>query len=417
VAAGPVRNVAVVSWVRRLPPKSFIRQYFGWAGRKTAAPFIYHISCALSCIAPLLPPQLNIPSYSAVYPLWWGTLIGEHGTTFKSTCLGFAEDLLLEINPDLVDEPAGSWEGQVESIRSQPTQLIVHSDFGTFLEQTAQGYMRGVRDYYLKLWDCRPIGRRLAGSDSGGKIVDHRVSVIGGVTPEQLEKGTSASDWENGFMSRWCHLAGVPELPGWKRPTGGDKDRKFLVEKLQIINAIPLVPCSGFTPEAAVLHERYQKGLIGAMATGSPLMRGTYSRAGTLALRIAMLLAADFDLIGGASAWVVTPEILRPAYGLVDFHLQTTAWLLATVCSTPYQRQRRSFLAVLPEDGSPVPLSYIAGSLRLEPRKLRDVITGLEAEKAVIAVTNESGEETCYKRMTRAALVTAVRSDAFLNSK
>lgn len=409
---GPVTDRQALALAMQMPTKSFVRQFVAWGGKRTSAPYAFHLNCAMATLAPLLSPQILIDYHGKVPVKWWGTLIGEHGTTYKSTCLEFSEELLLEINDDLVAENVGSWEGQIESVRAQPQQLIIHSDLGAFLEQTSDGYMQNVRTQYLQLWDNRPLGRRLAGSEEGGKIVDHRVSVIGGSTPEQIEESTSSRDWSNGFMSRWCHMAGTAEKPGWERPTGGALNRDFLIERLTYVNSIPALPCAGLTDAAADMHEKFQKALHVAMEKGNSLMRGTYSRAGTLAIRAAILFCADFGGMGESSSWYITPEVLAPAYGLVKLHLQSTAWLLSTVCGTMYQRNRRAFLRLLPESGDAVDLSFIASTLRLEPRRIKDVIDGLEAECAILAVTGSRPESTAYRLRTKGVAMTHGADDA-----
>lgn len=400
-SVGLVRDADVLRVMHMMPMGSFVRAYTIWAGKKTNAPLIFHPVCALAVIAPLLSPDTYVDYYGRSYAIWWGLMIGEHGSTFKSTCLGFAEDLLVDIDELLVSEDAGSWEGQLESLRVQPTQLITHSDFGTFLAQTKQSYMRPLREFYLRLWDCRPVGRRLAKAGEG-PVKKPRASVLGGVTPEQVEQHTDEDVWSSGYMSRWFLALGVAERPSWKapaKPIDSDAARLQLLEMLKRIKAAPDTKFAGIRPDVMKKHVDWQMWLAKEMKAGHPLLRGTYSRAATLTLRLAMLLEADYGELGRKSSWFINMNTWEPAYQMVRWHIKSAAWLIESVCTNCYQRNRRAFLAALYPDGRPTPPSKLAATLRLEPRALQAVITGLQAERTIELAHENVGDEGGYRLM------------------
>jgi hypothetical protein len=139
-----------------LPPRgSFIRSYLHYALHQTTAPLPYHLGTALSMLAATCPPEYGMWfAGSKLYPNLYVLLVGRSGEDQKSTALRVGTRLLKAEVPTLLGDNPGSAEGLIESLATQPTQLIVYSEFGKTLASAQQKYFEPIKTTLTDLWDC-----------------------------------------------------------------------------------------------------------------------------------------------------------------------------------------------------------------------------------------------------------------------
>lgn len=392
-------EAVVLAALRDLPADSFLRQYCRWAGSNTSAPIVYHVNAGLSLLAVCAADAFSVEYAGRFRFIWWGMIVGEHGDSFKTTAVNYAEDLLRRVAPQRVGADAGSWEGLVESL-AEPwsRQLIFHGEFGSWLAKTSgRGYLSPMREQYLKLWDCREVGRRLA--RTGTVIAEPRVSILAAANPSELERHTDENDYNNGFMSRWCILGGKRERAPITLPGGRGHDLYlWLVDRLTDIHEITPTTWVGLDDDALALFEQWGTWAADHRDKVPRLLVGTLARSNALIIRAAALLSLDFGEAGRVGTWRIGAPAMRFAIRLAGWHLQSLETLIGSICATTYQRNRRAVLDVVPEDGTSVPRSLLARRTRLSPRDLRDVLEGLQEERTVFMAEGGDGAEAWYAR-------------------
>ena len=149
-----------------VPQQGWVRDYIEHAVLQTTSPLGYHLATALATLAVTCPTDYGMRYAGTMRANFYTLLVGRSGEDQKSTALGIGRDVLFEAAPALIGEHPGSWEGLVDSLSRQPSQVLVYSEFGKFLSQAQKGYFEPLKALLTDLWDATPQQRVKAGGTS-----------------------------------------------------------------------------------------------------------------------------------------------------------------------------------------------------------------------------------------------------------
>ncbi len=331
-----------------LPPHGFVRNYVDYACRLTDAPTAYHIGVGLTILASVVPPGLRVTTYgSSLYTPIWMMLVGRSYEERKTHSIELGRSPLQEAFPRRVGPMPRSSEGLITSLQQHTQQDIVYPEFGEFLQKTANdsSYAAALRTIYNAIYDC-PSEYRVRAVRSIYSVRDPRMCLLAGSTPQYVEEWTSPTDWEGGFMSRWCILYAIRErsldLGGLQYPG----ERLKLIDELKAIPDLKYWSCKGFERQAQrayaawrrEIRARYENRVshwtVGAIGRGL----------GALTCKVATLFGFDFGAATEGGEWEIGMEQLIPAMRFAEMHIQSVVELAENIASNQHERRRRAVL-------------------------------------------------------------------------
>lgn len=184
------------------------------SARSPAAPLIYHEVSALFVLSTIVGPKVYMHLASGkVYSTIWPMLLGDSGTTKKSTCMDMAADILQEVMPENQIVESFNVEGLVDELNEHAENGVAHvfavqDEFGRLLsDMRTKDYMKSLKDVMMKLYDGKPPGRRTRKVNARFKEV--YFTFLAGTTEKRLFELLDRSDVEDGFWPRLFPVRGV----------------------------------------------------------------------------------------------------------------------------------------------------------------------------------------------------------------
>lgn len=204
------------SIVKEYPVDTFIGAYVRYARKRTDAPEVFHVGCALAALSSIFAPRVArypVGSEKEKQPLHlWIGLVGESGRSRKSTC----QELVCSVLPDgpllWSDDdrksPERSWKFFV---RNREGILVEFNDWSAVMAMLRRKVWAGGRGLLFSLQDGSTMRRLTA--DKGGIeaswIIDPRVTVLAACNPALVR---SRGD-ESGSTSRMLWIFGEQKHP------------------------------------------------------------------------------------------------------------------------------------------------------------------------------------------------------------
>lgn len=222
----------------------WVERYVEWASsRSPLAPSEFHRAAALFVLSSVIGRRIFMQDGPAViYPNVWPLLLGRSGETKKSTCQGFAEDLLMEVVSDNRMADSASPEGMIaelseKSVNGSATVWTIIDEFGQVVSGIKhKEYMSDVKDMLMKLYDGKPIQRRLA--KLSYQMDPVYMTLLTATTSNRLSQLLKPDDLEDGFFPRFLVVQGSTN--GWRsRPEWTDvmaQQRQDLIDDLANLN-------------------------------------------------------------------------------------------------------------------------------------------------------------------------------------
>ena len=363
-----------------LPSQGFLHDYVHHAAYCTDAPAAYHVGVGLALLAQTAPVGLHasfggVPIYTNIFVM----LVGPSTDSRKSASINVGRRILRDLAPNAEAEAPGSPQGLVEGLRGNPRQLIVYEEFGAFLAQTERGQMSPIKTALNDLADAVPIGRALAKSRAGA-IRDPRLSIVGGVTPDYLERHTEPVDWTGGFLSRFFTLYASRERT-YDLPPGDPAGRNAAMMALkQIAQCSVYGDFNGFTQEATARWIDWNRSVTSRPRPED--VNGAVGRAPGFALKIATLLSWDYGEARSGRPWQIDLAVLEPAIRIAELHLKSVLSIGATLATSPDMRDRRTVLFAIAQHG-PVGQAALITRCKMLNKRFTHVLATLQNEHLI----------------------------------
>lgn len=407
-----------------LPAHSYVRQYVTYALRVSDAPLAFQLGVALSHLATVVHRDLHFRLTTRTRPNLFVLNVGPSGSR-KSQAIMLGDEILHPIVNDRAAETPGSWEGLEEGLADHPVQLHEYDEFGDFLHKTSTAaggsYFSKIRQTYTKLFDCRDYKRRKA-QRKIVKVQDPRLSILGGSTPEYVERYTDHEDWCGGFMGRFLTFYAQRERTDTETLIW-DEQADWLRQKLGSLylmghntdTPFPYI-YQGRTEAAQALWVEWYQALNARAQSANEWAQSALSRLPVNALKVATLLAMDYGQVAGDDPdpsdpttitttplspypWQLDVDALRPAIEIVELSYRSTLSIIDRLASSPYEIVRRNVLgAFRDEDALPVWKIMRRLKPKLRLRTLQEALESLQAAKEVTRVDGSLGTEPLYRR-------------------
>lgn len=377
-----------------LPPQGFLRQYMDYARKCTDAHASYHLGTGLALLAQTAPIDLHVPFGTPVYSNLFVLNVGPSSVSRKSASIGVARDLLSEAVPSGLGTQPGSREALVDSLRFCPRQVVIYSEFGSFLAQTEKGYLNPLKTAYTEAYDSSPLGRALVKQQGqGAQVNDPRLSLMCGCTVEYLERHTEPADWTGGFMARFLTFYAERERT-YTVPPGDPAGRAQLIAYLKGLADVTSGgavrgTCLGFDKEAREFWDDWYLKAINN--NGAPEVAGAIARGPIHGLRAALLFAWDYGQARSGNHWYITKAELEPAKRIVELHIDSVIRIGEHLAPTRDMRERRVVLLAL-KGGRPRRLGQIVDESKLLLRRVKELLESLLEEGRIVRVLGKRGD-------------------------
>lgn len=375
-----------------IPTDSYLWKYLGYGAQQTDAPYLYHVGCGLAAAASVLPFDARILGFAGwTYSNLWMMLVGGDGRERKSTCIKLATDLIESVDPDLIGAPPGTSQGLKDSLIENPQQIMVLSEMGDHLSLTSKRAYEDIRGTMNLAYDCKPIKRALAGGVRG--VEGSRLSVLAGVTPEDIESYTDRTARQGGYMSRYGTLLARRE--SFKvAPTANEAGRAALAEHLTQVHDLDLSlsGCIGWTAEASLMWESWAKEVEIEIQRNAGGGHNSLTRAQELALKVTLIDALVNFRHNPSGPWVIDPISLQMGITVATWHVRSSHEVFGALCDTLYRQNRRKLTDFL--DAKPRTASAVTRHMLLPPRQVDDLLNGLKRENRLSSVLR--GSQTIY---------------------
>lgn len=368
-------------------PDSFLYQFVTNGYLRLPTPAIAQTALALSLLSSLCPLGYVIDDNvfsTKTFPNLYALIVAPSGTQ-KTNAIKIFYEILATMAPGVLGPDPGSEEKLIEGLTKQPIQLLVYSEFASWLQNTGgakDNYRRAIKEQVVNLHDCMAQPR--AKMKSALPLIDYRLSLIGACTPSHIETHTTVPDYEQGFMSRFFFAFGEGstdrEIVAFD-PTPENLYRSaWLMSWVQAVMADRHVaPCAGWDDGVREQWLTWQRTWRSAHRDLGSRFEGIVSRVPMFAAKIMMILAFDWGYIRGSTPWLISEELVTSAIRIARLHAKGA--LLAAKTAAPNARARvmREVCASIPLD-SWAPVGMILD--RNPGMLLREVKEILETLKA-----------------------------------
>lgn len=408
---------------RALPKRGWLRDYVEVAAQTTDAHLLYHVISGLACLTQItLKDDIDFGAYQ-IKPNLFSLLVGDSGSR-KTAAMRCAQRAILEptIKPSPVLETPASKEALIESLRRSSHMLLSYPEFGAFLANTEQGSQVAMKTALNDVADCVPLGNARASAirdnKDQGKIEDPRVSLLGGVAPEYLERHTEPVDWAGGFFARFLvgytarerrYSPRMNVLRKKKAKIGFEKLRTRFKAHREMFRLRTHAPeFAGYQKGAAQLWDLWVRSL--EQRETSVRFGASLARAQDLALKIATLLAYDYGgpLLGEeqmpgpisspqVTSWKLSTDLLCPAILITELHIKSVFAIGEFIGEDSYMRARRRVLINISPENS-TSFGQLVASCRMPLDLLKKCLQHLGEEKLISMTADADTGEPGYFR-------------------
>lgn len=392
---------------------NFIHKYISYAGSACDAAFDYHEAHALMLLsAACFGVKLDLPIHpSGLRPNMYFLIVGESSFTRKSTAMKLAKDIQRRAIP-MVQLPNDFTPGGLESSLMEmcPGSAVLQVDEfkGLFTKMSKIGYMSGVREMMLTLYDDDMWLYRRADKRKQADVVtieDVSLSVIGNITPSFITE-LQPGDIEDGFIARFAlvfpgsrpkriSLDQIPPIDNKAR----NKLVMFLSKVLERCVTIGNVPCS-ITRDAIIALDEFHKGIESARL--DDMLITMIERLSTMLIKVAMLIAVgelDPDTFTEVK---IEKRHVKQAKIIVDRWYKSATKFIGKVGLNKNEMRMQRILSKINKERS-IARSTIMRTMNVSSKEMNDVVITLLERNQIRVVeksVKESGRMTMFLETT-----------------
>lgn len=384
-----------------LPQQSaFLRGYVEYASQTSDAPEIYHVGTGLTVLAGAIARRLACPYLAggAIVPNLYTLLVGTSRSGRKTSSVDTGIKLLRRANPEAVIPIPGSYEEMIAQIRQTPSGLLTYREFGHFLKTTQRGYGEQIRTALMDLYDHPPDVPYIRNLRKGKTIVEPPIcmSMISTCSTDLLFNYSDTEEWQGGFFGRMVMLYG--DRGTFRLPQQWDAARDYLTTVLHQIIHMPIGQCAGFSQYAWIEHERWARYRDSTMNEFPERVQTFVSGIPTLAVKVALLYAADS---GDAcyDGWSISLDAIRRAIIFVEnLYLPSIKHLGDTLALGIWERDRQKILNIIDKKGQQgATQKEILSRAKVSLPLFDEVINTLKAEGTIAQINGV--KDTFYRRV------------------
>ena len=387
-----------------LPTQGFLKRYVDYAFKSTDSHVAYHILNGLGILTQIVPEHIHYrfgaePIYSNIF----GLIVAPSSISRKSVSMRMSREIIKSGQGTVMEIPA-SKEALITMLCEKPKQILLYPEFGSFLAASENSHLTAIKTVLNDVFDGQALSHVTVGSKRGGGKLAHvenpRMTLIGACDPNYLSRHTEMVDWESGFFARFFCIYALRERT-YDEPQNLPAERESLIDAFKMLmekgkHAHPRAYCRGLSNSARAIWKPWVKSVEDRIST-SPF-KPALARAGTLALKIATLLACDYGNALIDESWEITPSMLIPAIRITELHIKSATSVSRFVSSDKNMMDRARVLSLI--EPTPKPRSDLLRESKLLRRQFNEIIATLVEEKTIEQSSSATNANEAHYRLT-----------------
>ena len=197
-----------------VPPQGFLHDYINYASESTDAPIWFHMGSILTTIACALGfTDIEVhraDGKSKTFNMQMWSAIVAQSQDRKSAAANIATRVLRKARPSSFMANEGSVDGWFEGLLDDDVggvQLIHRDELVTLWDSQRKSYNNNFSNWLLQTYNDGFLTKQLTSKQDGSggfvQVPRARISVLGNIPPDVLQRNTSRGDWRSGFLPRF----------------------------------------------------------------------------------------------------------------------------------------------------------------------------------------------------------------------
>jgi hypothetical protein len=342
--------------------KSWLSTYLSYTSSQES-PEDFHLWTGISLLAGVLDRNVYIKrGYGKLYPNFYLVLVSPTGRSKKTTCIDMGTKFLFHVDGLRMFQNKATPEGLIEYLKLGPirkfedgkraqmcTAYVYASELAVYFG--SQSYTSGLIELMTDLYDSRDTyeynpKHAIVKYGHGIRIENTNVNFLGASNPQWLAKGFQEDSFGGGFMGRTIFIYSVErrrsDRSAWMEIAPEAMGLELtLLKDLQHISKL-----SGsfkIDPEAYLFYKNWYNKYEGNF---SGRMGGYYERKPTHMLKLAMVMAVNFD-----DDLIITKQHMQTALVCLEKAEKNMAEAFAYISATSEARISQHIIEAIKENG------------------------------------------------------------------
>lgn len=308
--------------------KGFLKSFIGYASEQTDSPKKFLLISGLTALASAIGNKAWIRVWGQrIFPNLWCLLVAPSGIFRKNTAIDFALNLLRQATKGRIAPADFSREAWLDSLKTNPAQIIVSKEFGELLTKLSRDFMAGTKETLTDFFTSTPVYERATKGGGLVRIEYPCISLIGGSSLIWLQERLKSSDFGGGFLARFL-LSTATEKERWlgirqfKDPIIEEELVKYLRELDELeIGEMSLEEIEG---EFNLWLSEHEKKMTDSKVP--PELEGFVARIGSYCLKLSLL----FELSNEPKSHSISPNSFDKAKEMLKYQDEELRTLIDT---------------------------------------------------------------------------------------
>lgn len=394
----------------RLPDDHFLSRYIALGEEISDAHPDYWYAGGLHTLSVLSKKNLYVKlRQGTIYPNLYICLLGKSSIDRKTTIVDKSEDLLNQVKSALLFSSVPtefSPEAFIEHMHNNNHAHWIRDEAAGVLATMQKDYMAGFKDVLMRLYDCKPMYRKLRTSNKKSVQTEFRVgdpflNILWATTDTAFAKNTDVNDTLTGFLARF--LFHYPQRPKdkWYPLEEGDplisEMEKVIVNQLSSIdNHIFGMKRTAFhlSPDTAEYYKEWQSVQVkNVEATNDGSLAQIFGRLVPTVIKLALLFelgSSDFDPKQPNIRKQYIEEACRQ---VAEYYIPTARAVYDSVGTNADRNAIDKIIRFLKSKGGKATKRDISRQMKIKQRDLDEYLNTME-ENGTIEIRAERQGET-----------------------
>ena len=403
------------SVTRFLPPRGFLHDYVADAYPLTEAPATAHLIAALVVASALVGRKVRIAGWGhgSLYLNLWAAIVGPSRFSRKSTVVGMAERVILDVEAALRLPDDTTAAALIDMLVERDERIWLHNELAMLFAQCEAKWNIGMAQQLATLYDVPAVWEvARKGTASQSQVVSVSrpyVTLLGATTTAWLKEHLSEANVLGGLYGRFLYMP-IPDLGADGRllsiPPAADPTRyqRVLDQAKQLYSYLG-------TMSLAHVREPYDRWYSSHRAALYTLedrdrLGSFWGRMETHCLKLAALhqlsLTTATSTVGADREFFIEPEALDLAIALVD-HLKAQLVRLFRVelTATPLAAAQQKLIGIVRTANGEISRRDLQRKAGLAPKSFATVLLSLQQDERLIVnpAKTPAGQQTFIVRL------------------
>lgn len=358
-----------------MPKEGWLKDYALELDKQTEAPISFHLHAGLCVLSAVLGSTVRLPNrVFARHPNIFALLVGESGTTGKSTVLSLARSTILHLIPDY--PIYGDFTTEALAKESPPSICFLRGELSSLISLARKKYGADIIPSLAELYDGEMSGKlRATVQSTKGKSI--AVTALFGTTMSWLRKTLeeTQAEIEGGLFPRFLIViekdtgksVPFPSKAIWALP---QDFAAAIYPKVQDFIKSDTPYLSVLSPVAIDVYTKWYETYRHQEVRLTPNYASVLARLRTTVFKVALLTQVSVD-----GMIVVGEEAMRYATRLCDWHARKVTAFLGIV--DPFEDLIHKISQIVQVRGVATKTEVYRALYGKRPREVQDVIQTL----------------------------------------